>query len=250
MNAYSFRIENFLQSTSGVISKLLFDNYCDTDTLIQIVPRIEKLVLGCELSDNFMISLSDSILISAASSNLRRVAFVDCNLNERAISKIVEWMPFVKTIRIYQDLEISSVKKINDAIVSAFDSKKLCLEGLSLNCFNSENIKVFTECISLIKNLSLTCHQELCCDSLTQITNSIKSAYDSGTYYLETLSLMGGLLTDDHVRCLSPCIPYIKCVSIGLTTGLTSLSTSLISDSITAATGMINVLRRICPYHI
>ena len=180
MDTYSILVEEVLQSASGVISKLLFDNYCDSYTLMQIVPRIEELLFGgCVLSDRFMISFSDSILISETPRNLQHVEFVDCKLNESNISKFAEWMPFVKTISIMQDLKISSVKKINDSIVSAFDSGKLCLESLSLNCFNSEKIKVFTKCISLLKKLSLTCSEELCCDSLTQITDSIMSAYDS-----------------------------------------------------------------------
>ena len=238
MDANSFLGESVLQSTSGVINKLHFRNYCDSYTLMQIVPRIEKLVFrSCKLSDRFMLALSDSILISATPRNLQHVEFNDCCLHKSDIIKIAEWMPFVKTIIISQDLEISSVKKINDAIVSAaFDSGKLCLESLSLNYLNSEKIKVFTKCISLIKDLILSCDKGLCCESLTQITNSIMSPYYPDKYYLEKLSLTGCLLTDDHVRCLSPCIPYIKYVFIELKREVTSLSTGFISDSITAAT--------------
>ena len=235
-DAYTLDDESLLQSTSGVINKLHFTNYYNMDAISHIIPHSEKLVFRKCRCGPVLMNISSSHLFL---SNLQHVEVVDCILPESVINVIAEWMPFVRSIKIKSipTITVSSIKKINDSIVSAFDSGKLCLERLSLSNFNSEKLKVFTKCISLLKNLSLSCRKGLCCDSLTQMTNSIISAYDSDAYYLEKLSLMGCLLTDDHVRCLSPCIPYIKCLFIILQKkGLTSLSTGFISGSITAAT--------------
>ena len=213
------------------------------ENLQPCIPYVENvdLSINSEMSSLSMMYISDTIMDAIKINNtctIKLIRLVNCNLTDEHIECLQPCIPYLEDLDISYNFEMSSeaMKYISDSIMKAIEINNTChLKALKL-CYcllTDEHIASLQPCIPHLENLDISHNSGMSSQALKNISDStMKEIEINKTCNLKVINFRDCFLTDEHIECLQPCIPYLENLDISHNSGMSSEAMRYISDSI------------------
>ena len=221
-------------------------SYCDlTDQHIEYLQPCIPYLKSLNISGNNRISsksmryMSDVLLKATkihSCCNLKEVYIVECDLTDQHIEYLQPCIPYLESLIISMNGKMSfkSMEYISDVLVRSLETHHSCdLKGLELrNCnLTDKHIEYLHPCIPYLENLNIGSNMEMSSKSMEFISDVLVRTFETHhSCDLKGLEIRNCNLTDKHIECLHPCIPYLANLNIGSNREMSSKSMEFISD--------------------
>ena len=245
---------NKINNTSNL--KLLEVSYCNlTDTHIKrlqpCIPYLENLIINHNrnMSSKSMRFLSDAVMEAIKINNTRNLKLIDlaeCKLTDEHIKMLQPCIAYLENLIIKGNMEMSSksMRFISDAVMEAIKiniTSNLKLIDLTRCNLTDEHIKRLQPCIAYLENLIIEGNGEMSSQSMRFISDAVIEAIKiNNTINLKLIDLAWCWLTDEHIKMLQPCIPYLENLNINGNWEMSSRSMRFISDAVMEANKINN----------
>ena len=228
--------------------KLLNLCYCNlTDrhiaSLQQCIPYLEYLHISGnpDISSQAMQYISDSVIKAIEinnTCNIKLLCLGSCNITDEHIERLQPCIPYLEGLDISDKTRISfqAMKYIAASVMRSIEINNTCkLKSLHLRYCNllSEHIKALQPCIPYLKKLFLNGNSKMSSGAMKYISDSVMTEMlTNNTCNLELIDLSDCNLTDEHIECLQPCIPYLESLVIYGNHSLSDKTKTLIDNSL------------------
>ena len=196
------------------------------------------------LTSKSMKLISDSVIEAIrikGHCNLKSIDLTYCKLTDKHIECLQPCMPYLEDIDIRENGAITSksMKCISDIIMETIRINVHCnLKRLNLRSFNltDEHIEYLQPCIPYLEDIDISKNKQLTSKSMKYISDIVIEAISlNGHCNLKQISLGNCNLTDEHIECLQPCIPYLEDIDITGNSKITSKSMKYLSEMVVEA---------------
>ncbi|XP_057297077.1 NACHT, LRR and PYD domains-containing protein 3-like [Hydractinia symbiolongicarpus] len=211
------------QMKESEIQKLVSSNSID---------KLELRFSGTSLSVWSVSLLSECI---SNRCNVVSLSIHDGNLSDDHIECLQSCIPHLYSLDLSCDFEMTptSMQYLSKSIKQDF--VKYGLSKLILSNLTDEHINSLRSCIPCLSTLHLCACSEMTVYSMKYISDSIIQAVEENKSNLEDLNLTNCELTDNHIKSLQSCIPYLKELDLSENDAMSPVSMKYISDAITEA---------------
>ena len=248
MKCISDSIVNEIEINNTCNLKLINLRNCDpTDEHIEslqpCIPYLEDFDISCtwEMSPQAMKYISDSIINQIERNNtcnLKLINLDNCHLTDEHIESLQPCIPYLQNLVISNNFEMSpkATKCISDSIMNEIEINNTCnLKLINLrNChISDQHIKRLQPCIPYLEDLDISGNLGMSSKAMKYISDSIMNEIEiNNTCNLKLINLRNCDLTDEHIKHLQPCIPYLEDLDISGIWEMSSQAMKCISDSI------------------
>ena len=223
-------------------------SYCDlTDQHIEYlqpyIPYLKSLNISGNnrMSSKSMRYMSDVLLKAIkihSCCNLKELYIAECDLTDQHIEYLQPCIPYLESLIISMNGKMSSksMQYISDVLVRTFETHHSCdLKGLEIrNCdLTDKHIKCLHKCIPFLEKLNIGNNREMSSKSMEYICNVIVKNMEINKFCnLKVMDISQCDLTDEHVKCLHKCIPYMENVILSENSKMSFISMKYISDAL------------------
>ena len=219
--------------------KVINIGYCDlTDQHIEYLQPCIPYLQSLNVSGNNKLSMGyiSDILIKAnkihGCGNLKEIYIADCDLTDKNIEYLQPCVPYLESLilSINGKMTSKSMGYISDVLIRTIENHKSCnLKGIEIrNCdLTDQHIKCLQPCIPYLENVNIGSNSEMSSKSMEYICNVL---VQNNFCNLKFMDISYCNLTDEHVKCLQPCIPYMEHLNISGNNKMSFLSMKYISD--------------------
>ena len=170
--------------------------------------------------------------------NIKLLCLGSCNITDEHIERLQPCIPYLEGLDISDKTRISfkAMECIAASVMRSIEINNTCkLKSLHLrycNLFN-EHIKALQPCIPYLKKRFLNGNSKMSYRAMKYISDSVMTEIlTSNTCNLELIDLSYCNLTDKHIECLQPCIPYLESLVIYGNDSLSDKTRNLIDNSL------------------
>ena len=190
---------------------------------------------------------SDSILMSQHGDKSNINIDLPCKqLTDAHIANLQPCIPYADNLNLSMNSEMSSqsMKCLSDSIMKTIEINNTCnikLIDISYCNLVDEHIESLQPCIPYLEDLQLSGNSKMSPQAMRYISDSaIKVIEINNTYNLKVINFGHCNLTDEHIECLQPCIPYLEDLHMSGNSKMSSQAMRYISDSIMKAIELNN----------
>ena len=209
-------------------------------TLQPCIPYLENLAFCyLEVPSLFMNHISDTIMkITEINNtcNLKLINLCQCNLTDEHIKILQPCIPYLENFVVSRNWKMSSqaMKYISDSILKAIEINNTCnLKVINLGTcgLTDEHIKLLQPCIPYLENLDISLNLKMSSQAMRYISDSIMKAIEiNTTCNLKVINLRHCDLTDEHIKLLQPCIPYLENLDVSYNLSLSDEVNTLVDN--------------------
>ena len=184
--------------------------------------------------------LSDSILNSRKELDKGNIKLKlsNCSITGEHIEMLQLCIPYLENLSISDNREMSSqyMKCILDSVMEAIKiNNKINLNLIYLATCNltDQHIESLQPCIPYVANLIITGNKQMSPHSMKCISDAVMEAIKiNNKINLKLIDLATCNLTNQHIKCLQPCIPYLENLIITGNKQISPYSMKCISDAV------------------
>ena len=220
-----------LQSVIDLVDSIILDYSLDN-----LYPDVCKLIKPSETdkdvkysetfpsrpTPNQMEMISDSILITSRNDGRRNFTlnFNSKHLTDEHIRCLQPCIPYLEKLYINGNREISSKSMtLSDVLMEVIHTNGICsLKSIDIGfCdLTDEHIASIQTIIPFIEHLGISGNYQISATYMKNISDIVmQTAKNKNDCKLISLDVSFCDLTDEHILCLKPCIPYMKYLCIG-----------------------------------
>ena len=223
-------------------------SYCDlTDQHIEYlqpyIPYLKSLNISGNkrMSSKSMRYMSDVLLKAIkihSCCNLKELYIAECDLTDQHIEYLQPCIPYLESLIISMNGKMSSksMQYISDVLVRTFETHHSCdLKALEIrNCdLTDKHIEYLHPCIPYLENLNIGSNREMSSQSMEYICNVIVKNMEINKFCNQkVMDISHCDLTDEHVKCLHNCIPYMENLIMSGNSKMSFISMKYISDAL------------------
>ena len=207
------------------------------------IPYLEKLELqgNSKMSSESMKYISDVLMQSIEENNKYNLDVINisyCDLTDQHIEYLQPCIPYLESLNISGNKRISSksMEYISDVLIRTFETHHSCdLKGLEIRyChLTDKHLEYLHPCIPYFENLNIGSNREMSSKSMEYICYVIMKNMEINKFCnLKVMEISNCDLTDEHVKCLHNCIPYIENLILSGNGKMSFISMKYISDAL------------------
>ena len=185
--------------------------------------------------------ISDSVMSEIKINNtcsLKSLSLNLCALTDEHIESLQPCIPYLEVLDISYISRMSSqaLRYISDSVMKAMETNNTCnLKSLNLSYCNltDERIESLQPCIPYLEVLDISYNSRMSSQAMKSISDSVMKAIEkNNTCNLKLIILRNCDLSDEGIKCLHPCIPYLQNLDISRNWTMSSQAMMYVSDSI------------------